>query len=793
MSLHVPATQQPEATPGVHGGRFDFDDGGTYCGGWEDGKAHGHGVCTGPKGQGEYSGSWHYGFEVSGIYTWPSGSTFEGHWQNGRRHGLGVESRGRWTYRGEWTQGFKGRYGVRQSGISTAKYEGTWSNGLQDGYGSETYADSGVYQGQWQRGFRHGYGVRTSAPFGVASVSKNKGLQASSNSLRSEPMAGMSLEPVAERDRRMDELRGGFVLRSRSEELPNRRGSLGERPAVVRTNLLGLRLRKQRSTGDLEKRGTAASVRSTASSASWMSSESHGTSDTIHTDSNASFVVEDEQMDNSVTETYMGEWKNDRRAGYGVCERSDGLRYEGEWFNNKKYGYGVTTFRDGSREEGKYKNNVLITSNKKKHMFLIRSTKFRERIEAAVNAAVRASKISLQKADIAISRTATARGKAEQADIAALHSREDSDIARVHAKQFAPDFHQPGTDNIRARSEIRVPPSYETTQLPDPSDPASQQPSRSNHIMRAASLDSPNGQPAGITPPISGIAPPISEIPPPTTIRRDSAVSRQPSRRASQTIIANNIQETSYLPPDDATDAMLSGIVPTPSRAVSVDRGQMEMARAGGSAMSDRYSQYCRPPSRDGSVERFSRNSRYTPLPTGSDFTEHSGPRYRSSSRAPSEMRSESPSIAASNTPSRPSSRRQMLSRMGDSFDRPGPPSSTEMGTVKRTESLFMSGPQGRRGGTPSQIPSSLQRKKSLPDTASLPPLTLPRKEAAELASARRQQLRHQAELSEMYRANPLLYLANPRIKEWFSRQRLVIIVILVNLSMAILFIKLMT
>lgn len=52
--------------------------------------------------------------------------------------------RGRWIYRGEWTQGFKGRYGVRQSTTSTAKYEGTWANGLQDGYGSETYADSGT-------------------------------------------------------------------------------------------------------------------------------------------------------------------------------------------------------------------------------------------------------------------------------------------------------------------------------------------------------------------------------------------------------------------------------------------------------------------------------------------------------------------------------------------------------------------------------------------------------------------------------------------------------------------------
>lgn len=127
----------------MSGGRFDFDDGGAYCGGWEGGKAHGHGICTGPKGQGEYSGSWNYGFEVVGIYTWPSGNTYEGYWSQGKRHGLGIETKGRWVYRGEWTHGFKGRYGARQSMSSGAKYEGTWNNGLQDGYGTETYADGG--------------------------------------------------------------------------------------------------------------------------------------------------------------------------------------------------------------------------------------------------------------------------------------------------------------------------------------------------------------------------------------------------------------------------------------------------------------------------------------------------------------------------------------------------------------------------------------------------------------------------------------------------------------------------
>lgn len=42
------------------------------------------------------------------------------------------------------------------------------------------------------------------------------------------------------------------------------------------------------------------------------------------------------------------------------------------------------------------------------------------------------------------SRTATARGKAEQADIAAVNAREDSEVARVIARELAPDFIQPG-------------------------------------------------------------------------------------------------------------------------------------------------------------------------------------------------------------------------------------------------------------------------------------------------------------------------------------------------------------
>jgi junctophilin len=73
----------------------------------------------------------------------------------------------------------------------------------------------------------------------------------------------------------------------------------------------------------------------------------------------------------------------------------------------------VTTFGGGPdvpggwREEGKYRNNVLLTSGKR--LFgvippLVRSSKQRERIDAAVAAAVRAAQIAAQKSDIANSR-----------------------------------------------------------------------------------------------------------------------------------------------------------------------------------------------------------------------------------------------------------------------------------------------------------------------------------------------------------------------------------------------------
>ncbi|XP_027977863.1 junctophilin-2 [Eumetopias jubatus] len=439
----------------MSGGRFDFDDGGAYCGGWEGGKAHGHGLCTGPKGQGEYSGSWNFGFEVAGVYTWPSGNTFEGYWSQGKRHGLGIETKGRWLYKGEWTHGFKGRYGTRQSGSSGAKYEGTWNNGLQDGYGTETYADGGTYQGQFTNGMRHGYGVRQSVPYGMAVVVRSP-LRTSLSSLRSEHSNGTvapdspaspapdgpTLPPAAIP-------RGGFALsllaNAEAARAP-KGGGLFQRGA-----LLG-RLRRAESRTSLGSQRSRVSflksdLSSGASDAASTASLGEGAEGAEGADEAAPFEAD---IDATTTETYMGEWKNDKRSGFGVSERSSGLRYEGEWLDNLRHGYGCTTLPDGHREEGKYRHNVLVKGTKRR-VLPLKSNKVRQKVEHSVEGAQRAAAIARQKAEIAASRTSHAKAKAEAAEQAALAANQESNIARTLARELAPDFYQPGPEYQKRR------------------------------------------------------------------------------------------------------------------------------------------------------------------------------------------------------------------------------------------------------------------------------------------------------------------------------------------------------
>uniref|UniRef100_A0A1A9UCN7 Junctophilin n=1 Tax=Glossina austeni TaxID=7395 RepID=A0A1A9UCN7_GLOAU len=813
----------------VSGGRFDFEDGGTYCGGWDEGKAHGHGVCTGPKHQGAYAGAWNYGFEVSGSYIWPSGSHYEGQWQNGRRHGLGVEQIGRQIYRGEWSKdGHKGRYGVRESTVSTARYEGTWNLGYQDGYGCETYADGGKYQGQWQEGKRHGYGMRTSAPFGLASHHRRKDIHASLSSLRSNENAANA----AKNNARTEEVRGGFVLTARSDKAPARRNSLSEKSK--KGFLSGLKMRKQRSTSDLEKRGTLASgsIRSTMSTASWLSTgseQSNLTAKSAHTESNASFTMEDEQLDPTVVETYMGEWKKDKRCGFGVAERTDGLKYEGEWYNNKKHGYGITTFRDGSFEEGKYKNNILITSQKKKHLFIARSRKFRERITASVASAQRALKMAMQRSDIAISRTATASAKAQSADIAAEQARIDCEIAVQMAREFAPDF-KPTVlerfEKLRYRERYKAPPVgpsqfspggtaadsvASNTAGPQRSN-AFQQNRQATQAQQNAEFPVPSSmysQQLPVTPQTD-----LSALVSPAQSSAIATINQMYQQQYQQQLQQNNPQMN---PAYQYQLQQPPGLAKTnanyiPSNLSSSDRYARAASRLSGGFGSRQASIDRGTANESGTPEQRPRTGSVfrgtTPAPSGGNTpTQGNGSVPTGTGRM---SRAPTPSLNAANSTTTES----LYSKQNQPFEDVllrqrtlGQDIIPSPSQPKRTESLYLppkpviplSSATAAAAATKKlksvPINVTLQRKKSLPDFQELPRATeaMSREEVSALGSARREAVRRQIEMNERLKGNPLLYLVSPQVKDWFSRQQLMLLVLFVNIVLGILFFKLLT
>ena len=117
---------------------------------------------------------------------------------------------------------------------------------------------------------------------------------------------------------------------------------------------------------------------------------------------------------------------------------------------------------------------------------------------------------------------------------------------------------------------------------------------------------------------------------------------------------------------------------------------------------------------------------------------------------------------------------------------------------------------------------TALKRKKSLPDVQNLVTVTqstgskqMTREEISVLSSSRRETIRREIEEIERYKNNPMLYVLNPRLKvgniffinimniahkiiplpfqEWFYQQRLMIFVMFLNLSLAIMFFKLLT
>ena len=659
--------------------------------------------------------------------------------------------------------------------------------------------------GQWLRGMRHGYGVRSSAPFGHCNITKAIVTSATNASLQS-----LDTEGESHMDNKRDTVRGGFVLVARNSFRDKRRNSLVEKSSLKTNIFKGLRLRKQRSTGDIDTKTNKSNTPSLISSRE--TSETGSAASFKETDqdvgSNASFLSQNGDIsDPTTTETYMGEWKNDKRCGFGVCERSDGLRYEGEWYNNKKYGYGVTIFRDGTREEGKYKNNQLVTNVRKKHLFVIRSSKVRERIESAVVASHRAQQIALQKSDIAISRTATARGKGEQADFAASSARNDSQMAFITAKQYGGgDMSQSHSLEAPLRRRLSDFSQIRRSTRDGPHDR-----NMSNQQMKQF-LD-PNEPFGGRRGSFRTQNHPGMESHP------QQLQNRMPPHMAQQQQLQQQQQQQQLQQQLQQRNHNLQPSIQLPHPVHHQNYQSMSVNDPYGPAFSDHFDQYrtlvtkysniqkqrsldqtYMPSNPMNSPSNFSNpiNNRipYTKSSTdSSNFSVNRNSTHNPTNPVPQQTPDSGVSLEeclnrrTGNIPNYPQNNSE------DTFDET-PPQPKQWRTASLYRPTVAQNHNQSSGGCSGSSGSSkgLIRKPSLQPNVvkQVNKPIMSREEVSVLSHNRREQQRIELEMKEKLSKNPFLYLVNPQFTNWLSRQQLVVLVLVLNISLAILFFKLL-
>lgn len=59
-------------------------------------------------------------------------------------------------------------------------------------------------------------------------------------------------------------------------------------------------------------------------------------------------------------DTYVGEWRDNKREGYGIwtCAATGDI-YEGNWENDERNGKGIMNFGNGGKYEGDWKHNAM--------------------------------------------------------------------------------------------------------------------------------------------------------------------------------------------------------------------------------------------------------------------------------------------------------------------------------------------------------------------------------------------------------------------------------------------------
>lgn len=132
---------------------------------------------------------------------------------------------------------------------------------------------------------------------------------------------------------------------------------------------------------------------------------------------------------------YEGEWKNDKRHGYGAIKCTGSYTYYGQWVDNTRTGYGVLVYENGTKEEGQWQSGQLIVALKRKKIHL-KSHQLEVRVQSAHTLAIQAADAARNKATLAGSRAVSAMAKHKMAQVVAAKAVKDALLAREKAELY---------------------------------------------------------------------------------------------------------------------------------------------------------------------------------------------------------------------------------------------------------------------------------------------------------------------------------------------------------------------
>ena len=143
------------------------------------------------------------------------------------------------------------------------------------------------------------------------------------------------------------------------------------------------------------------------------------------------------QNRDSNVQIYEGQWKADKREGYGILKVPNKYTYFGEWKNNMRAGYGAIVYDDGSKEEGIWENGHLVTPLKRKKLSL-KHHQIENKVKQSHTTALQVADIARNKSVLAESRASAAISKSKSALKLIGAAMNDAEIARNLSQSLKP-------------------------------------------------------------------------------------------------------------------------------------------------------------------------------------------------------------------------------------------------------------------------------------------------------------------------------------------------------------------